>query len=76
MIEEELMALSSPNPALRAASGELTKLRDRVADLERELRGERQRNQGVVAKLGDLQHQVRRYNTVLVDNVLCVHAEY
>jgi hypothetical protein len=58
MIEEELMVLSSPNPALRAASGELTRLRDRVAGLERELQGERQRNQGVVTKLGDLQHQV------------------
>ncbi|KAG0555687.1 hypothetical protein KC19_12G188500 [Ceratodon purpureus] len=59
-IEEELMVLSSPNPALRAASGELTRLRDRVAGLERELQGERQRNQGAVTKLGDLQHQVHR----------------
>jgi len=56
------MVLSSPNPALRAASGELTRLRDRVAGLERELQGERQRNQGVSAKMGDQQqHQVQRY---------------
>lgn len=55
------MVLSSPNPALRAASGELTRLRDRVAGLERELQGERMRNQGVTTKLGDQQHQVQRY---------------
>lgn len=61
LIEEELMVLSSPNPALRAASGELTRLRDRVAGLERELQGERQRNQGIATKLGDQQHQVQRY---------------
>ncbi|XP_024357646.1 uncharacterized protein [Physcomitrium patens] len=60
MIEEELMALSSPNPALRAASGELTRLRDRVAGLERELQGERQRNQGIATKTGDVQHQLQR----------------
>ena len=71
-IEEELMVLSSPNPALRAASGELTRLRDRVAGLERELQGERQRNQGAVTKLGDLQHQVHRYICILLVNSLAV----
>lgn len=61
MIEEELMVLSSTNPALRAASGELTKLHDKVAALEVELHGERQRHQNVAAKLSDLEQQVRRY---------------
>lgn len=61
MIEEELMVLSSTNPALRAASGELTKLHDKVAALEVELHGERQRHQNVATKLSDLEQQVRRY---------------
>lgn len=76
MIEEELMVLSSPNPALRAASGELTRLRDRVADLEKELQGERQRNQGAVSKLGDIQHQVHRYkiNVFNMHNALGVQS--
>lgn len=55
MIEEELMVLSSSNPALRAASGELSKLHDKVAILERELHKERQRHQSVAAKFQDLQ---------------------
>lgn len=64
--EEEFLVLSSPNPALRAASGELTRLRDRVAELEKELQGERQRHQGVAAKLGDLQSPVLRADNVAV----------
>ena len=61
MIEEELLQLSSPNPALRAASGELSKMHDKVAALERELTGERQRHERIVAQLTALQQQVRRY---------------
>ena len=63
MIEEELLQLSSPNPALRAASGELSKMHDKVAALERELSGERQRHDSVVAQLTALQQQVRRCRT-------------
>lgn len=55
LIEEELMVLSSSNPALRAASGELSKLHDKVAVLERELHKERQRHQSGAAKFQDLQ---------------------
>lgn len=61
IIEEELMQLSSSNPALRAASGELSKLQDKVAALERELNGERQRYESVSTQLTVLQQQIRRY---------------
>ncbi|KAG0611288.1 hypothetical protein M758_7G129000 [Ceratodon purpureus] len=64
MIEEELLQLSSPNPALRAASGELSKMHDKVTALEKELNGERQRHDNVVAQLTALQQQVRRGRAV------------
>lgn len=63
MIEEELMQLSSPNPALRAASGELSKMHDKVAALESELNGERRRHESVATQLTMLQQQVRKYVT-------------
>lgn len=65
LIEEELMVLSSSNPALRAASGELNLLHEKVAALEMELHGERQRHHTVVTKLEELQ-QVQRYDLRLI----------
>ncbi|XP_024397596.1 uncharacterized protein [Physcomitrium patens] len=76
IIEEELMQLSSSNPALRAASGELSKLQDKVAALERELNGERQRYESVSTQLTVLQQQIRRGHAVSSEISGLSHGEF
>lgn len=65
MLERELMELSSPRhrleASMRAADAEMHHLQDKVAALEVELQGERERHQEVVSKLEDLQDQIHRY---------------
>lgn len=66
LIERELLELSSPGhrleASMRAADAEMHQLHDKVAALEVELHGERQRHQEVVSKLEDLQDQIHRYS--------------
>lgn len=66
LIERELLELSSPGhrleASMRVADAEMHQLHDKVAALEVELHGERQRHQEVVSKLEDLQDQIHRYS--------------
>jgi peptidoglycan hydrolase CwlO-like protein len=62
LLEEELMVLSSVNPrqmlSLQVASGEMNHLHEKVAELEGQLKDERQQCQEVIAKIEDAQHKI------------------
>lgn len=79
LIERELLELSTPSrrleASMRTTDAEMHQLHDKVAALEVELHGERQRHQEVVSKLEDLQEQIHRFvSLTFVSKVLVLSA--